>query len=324
MKKINWSVVFILFNLSTFAEESPQSTIVESTLSHQTNRPLLKFKIDEKGDVEDAEGSNLLLQYDTSLTEIITFWSVKKKRATEEVLDFENELENNKLSPHERDILEISKGQQNSKIRKYEKKLKDIVDQQLSLRKILREIHETDPFTPSPSYWYRTYDYSIFKDIDFRLMDGTLDFFPWDSTTRTYSNKLIYFQCKHPFSYFVSEKLHSLFNIPDKLTKIQKTIGKLAKMLRHLSTPSELSLENEITLINLQALSEKTKKPIADILKEKIESLNEDANEIYIPMLAPNYYAMLILIAFQDEAPLHKKSIPHLAEINNLDEVDSD
>ncbi len=78
MKKIIWVGVFILFSLSIFVQELQQSAIVESAISRQTSTPVLKFKINEKGDVEDADGSNLLMQYHTSLAEIITFWSLKK------------------------------------------------------------------------------------------------------------------------------------------------------------------------------------------------------------------------------------------------------
>jgi hypothetical protein len=135
-------------------------------------------------------------------------------------------------------------------------------------------------------------------------MDDNLDFYgSWDNKTPKNSKQILYFQRKHPVSGFVSEKLHYMFEYPHKLSKLHKNIGQLAKMLRHLSTPSDLSLEDEIILMNLQTLSVKTNKPIADILKEKIENLNEDANNIYIPLFEPGYHLMRVLIEFQDEAP---------------------
>ncbi|MBM3633469.1 MAG: hypothetical protein FJX03_07205 [Alphaproteobacteria bacterium] len=236
--------------------------------------------------------------------------------------DLKEELTNNNLSPSHKESLEIQLNRQIKKVTKYEIRFKENMDQQVLLSACLQHMSRNEDGPISFKYCAMNYDY--FSKIDFRLAGDIFDFSAFKNHLRGHNSpQLIYFDGSHRLAglrvrsyalvhlvkareYYIENLWSHCFENQRKLIKIQTKIWEAAKLLRYVMNASELSLENEIKIRELQKEAEKTKKSISQLLKEKIESLNEDANDIYIPLLAPSYYFLLVLIEFQKEAPLHK------------------
>jgi len=304
MRKLTYIAVFIGLALSAFAADKQQDSIVEPLVLQQTASIGLKFQITEKGDVEDAAGSHLIMDYLVAHAGMVGYWGKKKDDANRVVRDLQEELKNGKLAPSERAILEIKTDYQVDKVKEYEENHVAICDQQLSLEEILRAIHKTEP-TQNPGYYDRTLSYPFFSNVDLRLMEDIIEL--RRSWSRKPSNQMLHFMLLHFLNSELMNKFCSFFSdFQGKLMNLQDEIDRQAKMLRLFSTPSERSLKNEMLYILFEERATRTGKSIPDILKEEIERLSEKAQDIYIPMLAPAYYLMLVLIEFQKEAPLHK------------------
>lgn len=251
------------------------------------------------------------MEYRKFALETAIYWNLKRDATNAVINDLKEELTNNNLSPSDKESLEIQLNRQMKKVIKYEKKFKENIDQQALLNACLRRMSTIEDQSVNDRHFAMNYEY--YSKIDFRLAGDILNFSLLENYLRgTNCPQLIFFRCDFQLDN-VRVRNYSIGNLyipclenQRKLIKIQTKIWEAAKLLRYVMNASELSLENEIKIRELQKEAEKTKKSISQLLKEKIESLNEDANDIYIPLLAPSYYFLLVLIEFQKEAPLHK------------------
>lgn len=335
MKKIVFLLIlsaFILLNMHPlFAIEQPQS-------SSQTSSAALKFRITPQGEIEDAQGSDLIERFKDAVKNEVKIWENKKSKYLTLLNSYEAKLrEKETLADSESYVIETDLSNLKRKIRICEENIFCVTERESLLPQILKEILTTEmPFhrvingtTIGGVYeigrnYFKANSADTYCSLNWKLLDTAnirhLDIIDFSNLPTSQNEFIIYREDKfiicHTIpqlsknfreKYFIDSERH----LPiASFQKIQKKLRQLETLLGSLSDPlvtSHSAPDNGG--VNIRHITSNFGSASKERIMKEIERLENKAHTVTIPLMAVTYWMGEVMSAFMGEIDVHRQGL---------------
>ncbi|MBM3633467.1 MAG: hypothetical protein FJX03_07195 [Alphaproteobacteria bacterium] len=314
-----------------FAIEQPQS-------SSQTSSAALKFRITPQGEIEDAQGSDLIERFKDAVKNEVKIWENKKSKYLTLLNSYEAKLRDKAtLSDSECYLIEIDLIILKRKIKICEKNKFCVTERESLLPQILKEILTTKmPFHPKMDVTTRggvwelgrnelTHDSpDNYCSLNWKLLDTAnirhLDIIDFSDLLNSQEKFLIYKENK----YFIRHNIPQLSkNLREKyfidyeehlpiasFQRIQKKLRQLETLLGSLSDPlvtSHSAPDNGG--VNIRHITSNFGSASKERIMKEIERLEKKAHTVTIPLMAVTYWMGEVMSAFMGEIDVHRQGL---------------
>ena len=293
---------FLLINSPIFSTEDQQST------SEQTSPSSLKFRVNPLENIIDANGSNLMKNFEEAVKIEVGIFQRKKDKYIKILESYEKRLQQNTaLSAAERYVIETDVMSLRRKVKTTDEKITKCIEKEGFLQQILRQILKPNDITYMSTYSVSVINWKFLSTVNVHELPQIRFSNPCESGED--SVRTIY---RFPgLSGTMQEKVYALYR-PDMifpLEKIQKRIKELACFVRHSDeNSSTVNLARDIEKLTIEQVALKSGQSSTDRIVQEIERLEAKVRTFIIPLFAIPYWMAEIITAFNNEVQFHQNN----------------